>query len=115
MGELKSHSFLHSTSPLSPILVVAELDPTMATTTNEPHSSSSTFQGKVTGEASDMVSTDLSPIPLSKELTPPRSKENSKEEPFQHSNDNRNNYNKTTVKLSQSNSNNSPHSATPQW
>lgn len=78
---------------LSPILVVAELEPAIATQTartNEPHPSSWTFQGEATGEASDMISTHPSQSPLVKDRSPPPSKEGLR----QHSNDNYSNYNK---------------------
>lgn len=82
---------------LSPILLVAELEPAIATkttastTTNEPHLASWIFQGKATGQVSDMISTQRSPSPLLKERTPPPSKETPKEELRQHSNDSYNN------------------------
>lgn len=78
---------------LSPILVVAELEPATATqtaATNEPLPSSWTFQGKATGETSDMVFTHPSQSPLLKDHTPPPSKEGLS----QHSNVNYSNYNK---------------------
>lgn len=81
---------------LSPILVVAESEPAIATKqttitkttkTNEPHPSSWIFQGKATGEASDMISNHRSPSPLFKERTPPPSKDTPKEDLCQHSKD----------------------------
>lgn len=80
---------------LSPILVVAELEPAIATqtataTTTEPHPSSWTFQGKATGEASDMISTHRSQSPFLKDRTSPLPKEGLR----QYSNDNYSNYNK---------------------
>lgn len=81
---------------LSPILVVAELEPAIATqiatqtaTINEPHPSSWTFRDQATGEASDMISAHPSQSPLLKDRTPPASKGLR-----QHSNDNYSNYNK---------------------
>lgn len=84
---------------LSPILVVAELKPTIATQTatttiDEPHPSSWTFQGKATSEASGMVSTHRSQSPVLKDRSPPTSKETPKEGLRQHSNENFSNYNK---------------------
>lgn len=82
---------------LSPVLVAAEFEAAIATkektTVNEPHPSGWTFQGKVSGEASDMISTSSSP----KERTSPSSKESPKEELCQHPNNNynyNNNYNR---------------------
>lgn len=84
---------------LSPILIVADLKPAIATQTatitiNEPHPSSWTFQGKATGEASDIISTHRPQSPLLKDCTPPPSKEIPKEGLRQHSNDNYNKNNK---------------------
>lgn len=81
---------------LSPILVAAELEPAIATkkktTVNEHHPSSWTFQGKATGEASDMIFT----CPSLKERTSPSSKETPIEELRQQPNNNYNynNYNR---------------------
>lgn len=96
LDSLPAHKDQVSSRPncrLSPILVVAELEPAIATqtvTTNEPHPPSWIFQGKATGEASEMISTHPSQIPLLKDRTPPPSKEG----PRQHSNNNYSNYNK---------------------
>lgn len=87
---------------LSPILVVAELKPAIATQTatttiDERHPSSWTFQDKATGEASDMISTHCSQGALVKHCTPPPSKESAKEGFRQHSNDNYSNYKKNNT------------------
>lgn len=79
---------------LSPILVVAELEPAIATqtaTTKESHSPSWTFQGKATGEAADMISTHPSQSPLLKDRTPPPSKEGLRQYSNNYSNYNKNN------------------------
>lgn len=95
----KEHVRSKANCRLSPISVIAELEPAIATQktttikTNEPHPSSWTFQGKATGEASDMISTHRSPSPQLKEGTPPPSKATAKKELYPNSKDhhNRNN------------------------